>query len=284
MAVEFGQEKSGAGSFRGSADLCLTKAAPLFVFSRPEPERERAIWRKSVRGRSHFTLRMHDRAENNTPALCQTHRPPSQHTHLPACDTHRCHGFPHALTSEKNLKGFQIIQPSGWVLAQTNAFGDPPLLPFGTVLLRACSRAIITSLSCLSVFPRVLSRSPTSPPRAWLPILQPTPQRAEPRGRWADMGTDGSGAPRPGPRPVRPLRLHLCTLRPSLAGEFPRKNTLAHVRPLKRVFQTSTLASHRSDKKKKKTKNPTGLLSAKKPHHQVFFFYGGGERTRVYVW
>lgn len=33
MAVEFGQEKSGAGSFRGSGDLCFTKAAPLFVFS-----------------------------------------------------------------------------------------------------------------------------------------------------------------------------------------------------------------------------------------------------------
>lgn len=31
MAVEFGQEKSGAGSFRGSGDLCLTKAAPLCV-------------------------------------------------------------------------------------------------------------------------------------------------------------------------------------------------------------------------------------------------------------
>lgn len=33
MAVEFGQEKGGAGSFRGSGVLCLTKAAPLFVFS-----------------------------------------------------------------------------------------------------------------------------------------------------------------------------------------------------------------------------------------------------------
>lgn len=41
MAVEFGQEKSGSGSFRGSGDLCLTKAAPLFVFSWPEGERER---------------------------------------------------------------------------------------------------------------------------------------------------------------------------------------------------------------------------------------------------
>lgn len=41
MAVEFGQEKSGAGSFRGSGDLCLTKAAPLFVFSWPERERDR---------------------------------------------------------------------------------------------------------------------------------------------------------------------------------------------------------------------------------------------------
>lgn len=36
MAVEFGQEKSGAGSFRGSGDLCLTKAAPLFVFSQAD--------------------------------------------------------------------------------------------------------------------------------------------------------------------------------------------------------------------------------------------------------
>lgn len=41
MAVEFGQEKSGAGSFRGSGDLCLTKAAPLFVFSQAEAEGER---------------------------------------------------------------------------------------------------------------------------------------------------------------------------------------------------------------------------------------------------
>lgn len=41
MAVEFGQEKSGAGSFRGSGDLCLTKAAPLFVFSQPERETDR---------------------------------------------------------------------------------------------------------------------------------------------------------------------------------------------------------------------------------------------------
>lgn len=51
MAVEFGQEKSGAGSFRGSGDLCLTKAAPLFVFSQPEREtdRENERQRKSVR-------------------------------------------------------------------------------------------------------------------------------------------------------------------------------------------------------------------------------------------
>lgn len=40
MAVEFGQEKSGAGSFRGSGDLCLTKAAPLFVFSQAERDRQ----------------------------------------------------------------------------------------------------------------------------------------------------------------------------------------------------------------------------------------------------
>lgn len=49
MAVEFGQEKSGGGSFRGSGDLCLTKAAPLFVFSlaggerQPQEERQRAF-------------------------------------------------------------------------------------------------------------------------------------------------------------------------------------------------------------------------------------------------
>ena len=51
MAVEFGQEKSGAGSFRGSGDLCLTKAAPLFVFSRPEraTDRGNGRQRKSVR-------------------------------------------------------------------------------------------------------------------------------------------------------------------------------------------------------------------------------------------
>lgn len=42
MAVEFGQEKSGTGSFRGSGDLCLTKAARLFVFSRPDRETDRA--------------------------------------------------------------------------------------------------------------------------------------------------------------------------------------------------------------------------------------------------
>ena len=53
MAVEFGQEKSGAGSFRGSGDLCLTKAAPLFVFSQAarekETDRESERQRKSVR-------------------------------------------------------------------------------------------------------------------------------------------------------------------------------------------------------------------------------------------
>lgn len=47
MAVEFGQEKSGAGSFRGSGDLCLTKAAPPFVFRQTDTENERQ--RKSVR-------------------------------------------------------------------------------------------------------------------------------------------------------------------------------------------------------------------------------------------
>lgn len=41
MAVEFGQEKSGSGSFRGSGDLCLTKAAPLFVFYRSDRQGER---------------------------------------------------------------------------------------------------------------------------------------------------------------------------------------------------------------------------------------------------
>ncbi|KAA8581277.1 hypothetical protein FQN60_002858 [Etheostoma spectabile] len=30
---------------------------------------------------------------------------------------------------------------------------------------------------------------------AWLPILHPTPLQAEPRDRWADMGTDTPGAP-----------------------------------------------------------------------------------------
>lgn len=50
MAVEFGQEKSGAGSFRGSGDLCLTKAAPLFVFS--WPERKRQTERMKDRGRA----------------------------------------------------------------------------------------------------------------------------------------------------------------------------------------------------------------------------------------
>lgn len=49
MAVEFGQEKSGAGSFRGSGDLCFTKAAPLFVFSQPE----RATDRGNERQRKH---------------------------------------------------------------------------------------------------------------------------------------------------------------------------------------------------------------------------------------
>lgn len=47
MAVEFGQEKSGAGSFRGSGVLCLTNAAPLFVFSWAERERDRHRGRKT---------------------------------------------------------------------------------------------------------------------------------------------------------------------------------------------------------------------------------------------
>lgn len=51
MAVEFGQEKSGAGSFRGSGDLCLTKAAPLFVCvsgGEENADTERQRQRKSV--------------------------------------------------------------------------------------------------------------------------------------------------------------------------------------------------------------------------------------------
>lgn len=48
MAVEFGQEKSRAGSFRGSGDLCLTKAAPLSVFSRPDRERKREGEQRTV--------------------------------------------------------------------------------------------------------------------------------------------------------------------------------------------------------------------------------------------
>lgn len=75
---------------------------------------------------------------------------------------------------QKKRNRFQIIQLRiFWICTQT--------------LLGLCA-------SCLSIFPRVLSRSPTSPPGAWLPILQPTPQRAGPRGRWVDTGTDGSGA------------------------------------------------------------------------------------------
>lgn len=84
MAVEFGQEKSGAGSFRGSGDLCLTKAAPLFVLSGPvreterqkdwktEEERQRAFPISSTgllggidlrqTGHDHLTLHIHDHA------------------------------------------------------------------------------------------------------------------------------------------------------------------------------------------------------------------------------
>lgn len=53
MAVEFGQEKSGAGSFRGSGDLCLTKAAPLFVFCPPDREgrREGDQWTVGMKDR-----------------------------------------------------------------------------------------------------------------------------------------------------------------------------------------------------------------------------------------
>lgn len=73
MAVEFGQEKSGAGSFRGSGDLCLTKAAPLFVFSQAERDRQAERMKDGGRASESFSKRTAQASGGGRPQTGRDH-------------------------------------------------------------------------------------------------------------------------------------------------------------------------------------------------------------------
>lgn len=127
-----------------------------------------------------------------------------------------------------------------------------------------------------NAFPRVLRLSPTSPPNAWLPILHPTPLRAQPRGRWADMGTDRPGAPGPAPRhweeappptPAGDQSTHYAYICVGYQGIPPTQHARTCASP------KAASSKHPSGGVRPSPKTRTGLVSAEKP-----------ERTPVYIW